>query len=408
MLGRSQAKGLSLDYQRNRRKRGWKIQARNGHGQNNDGESESDGDNAEIETTDGVAERVNRTLLEGATTVLIQAKLPSCFWPFAVKHVAYVRNRIPHSATGQIPYSIFTKQTPSMKHVRVFGCKAYVLKQPKTPKLGPRAYEGIYLESLDHGVYRVLVTSSSEIPFLVESRHVTFDESLFPGAAIGDEWESNENDSDSTYSSQENAEDMDTVELSDLEIFESEPSIDSENSSDLEENDSGTNFEDSGNDGGETGSNHEMQVESSQEDNTESRRYPLRTRRKPTKWYEASSANVVRNVAITTGDDPSLREALNATSEEKELWMTAIEEEFQSLHENNTWHSDEFPAHSPLPTHPVLKIKRRADGSVERFKVRIVAGGTFKFMAKTIWRPMLPLFRLRLFVHFCTMLYRLI
>ena len=48
----------------------------------------------------GIAERVNRTMVEGALAMLIQANLPSCLWPFALKHAIYVRNRIPHSATG--------------------------------------------------------------------------------------------------------------------------------------------------------------------------------------------------------------------------------------------------------------------------------------------------------------------
>ena len=44
---------------------------------------------------------MNRTLIEAARTLLIQANLPGCFWPFALKHVVYVRNRVQHSIVYQ-------------------------------------------------------------------------------------------------------------------------------------------------------------------------------------------------------------------------------------------------------------------------------------------------------------------
>lgn len=71
-------------------------------------------------------------------------------------------------------------------------------------------------------------------------------------------------------------------------------------------------------------------------------------------------------------------EAMNATLEERNFWREAIKEEFQSLEEKSTWKPDSNSESQPLPTHVVLKIKRNADGSVERFKARIVAGGNFQ------------------------------
>lgn len=52
----------------------------------------------------GIAERINRTMVEAALSLLIQADLPSCLCPFAFKHVIYVRNRIPHSTVGVTLY----------------------------------------------------------------------------------------------------------------------------------------------------------------------------------------------------------------------------------------------------------------------------------------------------------------
>lgn len=147
----------------------------------------------------GIAERVNRTMVEAARSLLIQADLPRCLWPFALKHVIYVRNLVPHSAIGTTPFSVLTDEKPSLKHVRVFGCTAYVLRLPTGPKFESRALEGVYLETLEHGIYKVLVTDETGIPRIVESRHVTFDESKFLGAPSLVDYMDDEGASDSDF-----------------------------------------------------------------------------------------------------------------------------------------------------------------------------------------------------------------
>ena len=59
------------------------------------------------------------------------------------------------------------------------------------------------------------------------------------------------------------------------------------------------------------------------------------------------------------------------------MWITAIEKELSSLEEKGTWsQEDKIPSNeSILPSFLVLQIKRKSDGSVERFKARLVANG---------------------------------
>jgi hypothetical protein len=68
------------------------------------------------------------------------------------------------------------------------------------------------------------------------------------------------------------------------------------------------------------------------------------------------------------------KEALE--SPQSDLWRTAMDKEFNSLLENQTWELVECPLGvKPVPMKWVYKITRNADGSVERFKAWLVAKG---------------------------------
>lgn len=62
-----------------------------------------------------------------------------------------------------------------------------------------RALEGVYLETLSHGIYRVLVTCDDVAQRILESRHVTCDKSTFSGAPTLSRYMDEEGPSDGTY-----------------------------------------------------------------------------------------------------------------------------------------------------------------------------------------------------------------
>ena len=369
-----------------------------------------------------IAERVNRTMVEGALSMLIQANLPSCLWPYAVKHTIYVRNRVPHSGIGATPLESISGIEPSLKNLRVFGCTAYVLRLPRGSKFESRAVEGVYLETLDHGVFRVLVTDEDGIPQVIESRHVTFDESKFPGCPDLSQYMDDEYKSDHSYESksESDADDSDaSADIVSVDNFNDEtgdcPALeesDSEND-DIDDDDNG---EDDPQDEDNSDVGDEEEFEDAQDtivppepqqnqlttQPSQPSRYPRRTRRKPQPWYMATSAQCDSNIQVTTSDEPTLREAFNATPQERALWETAIDEELDSLEFNNTWYPDEAPQSQPLPTHAILKVKRKADGTVERFKARIVAGGnhqTYGENYKETYAPVVSFTVVRIFLY---------
>ena len=74
----------------------------------------------------GVAERMNRTLVEAVRSMLSDAKLPKCFWAEALATAVYLRNRSPTNAVqGKTPHEAWTNEKPSVDHLKVFGCLCY-------------------------------------------------------------------------------------------------------------------------------------------------------------------------------------------------------------------------------------------------------------------------------------------
>lgn len=53
------------------------------------------------------------------------------------------------------------KKRPTPKHVQVFGCTSYVLRLLYPSRSERRAVGGVFLETLEHVVYRVLVIDSA-------------------------------------------------------------------------------------------------------------------------------------------------------------------------------------------------------------------------------------------------------
>ena len=74
----------------------------------------------------GVAERMNRTLVEAVRSMLAEAKLPHCFWAEALSTAVYLRNRSPTKAVkGMTPFEAWTGDKPIVEHLRAFGCAAH-------------------------------------------------------------------------------------------------------------------------------------------------------------------------------------------------------------------------------------------------------------------------------------------
>lgn len=73
----------------------------------------------------GVAERLNRTLIKGVHTMLADSKLPHRFWGEALSTMVHLRNHSPTKALeGVTPQEAWSGLKASVSHLRIFECSA--------------------------------------------------------------------------------------------------------------------------------------------------------------------------------------------------------------------------------------------------------------------------------------------
>ncbi|GJR70297.1 retrovirus-related pol polyprotein from transposon TNT 1-94 [Tanacetum coccineum] len=125
----------------------------------------------------GLAERMNRTLMDKVRCLLIQSGLPKTFWAEATCTAAYLINRSPSTAIEKkTPMEMWSGHPSDYGMLRTFGCVAY--SHVKQGKLEPRAVKCVLL-GYPEGVkgYR-LYRLDNESPKIVTSRNVVFNESV--------------------------------------------------------------------------------------------------------------------------------------------------------------------------------------------------------------------------------------
>ena len=100
----------------------------------------------------GVAERMNRILVEAVRSMLSTSKLPHKFWAEALVTAVYLRNRSPTRAVeGMTPLEALTGEKPNVEHLKTFGCAAYA----HVPKDERQKLDSKYILGLWHRHKRV-------------------------------------------------------------------------------------------------------------------------------------------------------------------------------------------------------------------------------------------------------------
>ncbi|GJU96176.1 retrovirus-related pol polyprotein from transposon TNT 1-94 [Tanacetum coccineum] len=125
----------------------------------------------------GIAERMNRTIMEKVRCMLSHANLDKDFWVEAATTASYLINRSPHrSLDGNIPEILWSGNSVDYSNLRVFGCPVYV--HVNEGKLVPRVVKCIFL-GYGSGVkgYRVWCPDPNYRK-IIHTRDVTFNEDV--------------------------------------------------------------------------------------------------------------------------------------------------------------------------------------------------------------------------------------
>ncbi|KAL4271938.1 hypothetical protein GQ457_13G028490 [Hibiscus cannabinus] len=264
----------------------------------------------------GVAERMNRTLLERTRAMLRAASLEKAFWAEAVNTACYLVNRSPSTAIElKTPMEMWTGKPVDYSNLHIFGSTVYVMyNAQEISKLDPKSRKCKFLGYAD-GVkgYRLWDPTARKV---IISRDVIFVEDKLQ----------REEENDGTEKEKPESIQVEK-EFEQRDSFEAEPA------------------------------HEEPELENSEAPTT---RQSDRVRRRPN-WHSdyVMEGNVAYCLLTEDGEPSTFQEAMNSSDASE--WMAAMQEEIEALHKNNTW--DLVPL--PQGRKPI----------VERYRARLVVKG---------------------------------
>ena len=268
--------------------------------------------------SNGVAERKNRTLKEMMNAMLISSGLPQGMWGEAILSANYLLNKVPRKTETKTPYELWFGRKPSYKYLKVWGCLAKVMAPtPKRMKIGPKTVDCVFIGyAQNSSAYRFLVYESKNPDIhkntIMESRNASFFEHVFP------------------YINKEH-----------------EPSSSRQVHEDIE--------------------SQEQDEESVDDDELEEPRRSKRAR------VEKSFGPDFLTYMLEA-EPQTYKEAVK--SAESSLWKEAIKSEIDSILQNHTWELVDLPpGNKPLGSKWVFKRKMKPDGTIDKYKARLVIKG---------------------------------
>lgn len=283
----------------------------------------------------GVAERKNRTLVEMARCMIIEAQVEKKFWAEAMAMANYVQNRLPAKEIETTPLEGWHHAKPSIGHFKRFGSKCYVfVPDERRRKLDEKSVSAILVGyDVASKAYRCYVPSYGRV---VISRDVKFVDKNC-------EW---------------NAEEETATVIESEKSGANELLSESNERAKTEDDDAASN---------EANPNEDII--------TPPPIPVIRRSQRPNKGQPpVRFMHEVNMIGDKLPEPRTFNEAIS--SEQKDEWLRAMQEEIESLNDNDTWELVELPAdRRAIGCKWVYKIKTKADGSVQQYKARLVAQG---------------------------------
>lgn len=363
----------------------------------------------------GLAERSNRTIIEGTRTLLHQSALPETLWEEAARTVVYASNRTLSKDKRMTKYQKYFKKKPNVSNMRTFGQWA-ILQKPQIKhknKWDPKGFKARFVGYTDRSnTYRFYDNRTGKI--------ITSCDAVFLKLRPVQEQNNDVEDPDIdnyvvlktqlptisknvTFASSNQVQDTDLNQSSSSTISYINDSLPQTNISDDEYETVDEQQEEicmTPNNGEEyvdvnTKIHREIEARANLTpgewgtrpitENLMKTLKPLfvKLKKVPTTnkdiWQIEKQGDGdqgdYEEVNFTLDNEPrTLQDAMQ--SPDWPQWKQAMDEEIKALNKNNTWELINKPDKiKPIKSRWVFKVKLNPDGSVERYKARLVAKG---------------------------------
>lgn len=271
----------------------------------------------------GFIERQNRTVVESAKAMIHNRQLPLYLWADAVHTAVYLKNRTASNVIkGCTPYQLWFGRKPSLGHLRIFGCEAFIhIPKEQRSKWERNSFKGILVGYHEESkAYRVFDANGRRV---LIRRDVLFNEIPTTVNEVcekqSDEYKAAEEDSTRSPSPPKSAKSSECKTL---------PAI---------------------------------------------TRSPYKTRSTVRGQIQEENA-MVPELNMVCIDPVSLEEAMS--SKDCDKWREAITSEIESLMANKTWILVPRQEGMHVITNRwIFKKKYRANGDIEKYKARLVVRG---------------------------------
>ena len=305
----------------------------------------------------GLAERMNRTLIERVRCMLTESKLPKCFWGEALLAAVHVINLSPTIALDtDVPDNVWFGKNVSYDHLRVFGCKAFVhVPKDERSKLDVKTKQCIFIGyGQDELGYRLYDPIGKK---LLRSRDVVFVE-------------------DQTIEDIEKVEKAEPQHSSDL--IDVDP-VQPPHAQELAENHAQDHMQEDDHrdlDDQQMGDHLDAPTDDVVDDqHAVPTDPPVALRRSTRKTQPSRKYPSDEYVTLTDGGEPECyEEAMD--SDQKQKWVDAMQDEMQSLYDNQTFELVKLPnGKRALQNRWIYRLKHEGNSASLRYKARLVVKG---------------------------------